>query len=80
MGECFLSKFTQKKGEVIDILGPRRALQIEVFARREEIYRITELLNMPGIGDKTIEKLSKIMGYRFAYDVNKDICYRNKKC
>lgn len=80
MCDCFLWEFTQKKEAVIAVLGQRKILLIEDFARRSEIYRITQLLNIPGIGDKAVEKLSRIIGYRFAYSINSDVCYRNKKC
>jgi len=78
--DSFLGVFAQKKAEVIKAIGPNKTKHIEVFAQQQEIYRITQILNIRGIGKNGIIKLGKILGYRFAYIVSQDICYKDKIC
>lgn len=78
--ESFQEELSKKKMEVIQAIGKRKVLIIEKTAEKKEIYRITQLLTIPGIGKTTVIKLSKILGMRFEYEISRDTCYRRRIC
>lgn len=78
--ESFQHELRHKHEEVEAAIGKRKLRQIEAIASNIEIYRITQLFNMPDLGEITIKKLSKILGDRFGAKPEIPVCYRRRIC
>lgn len=70
----------EKRALILDAVGARRLALIEDFGRSREIYRITQLLTISGIGDKTVSRLGDMLGYWFFYAPTIDTCMKTKAC
>jgi hypothetical protein len=80
IAESFQWELSQKRNQVERAIGKKKLLIIEEATKRKEIYRITQLLTIDFVGEKTVLKLSSILGDRFSYEVINENCYINKYC
>jgi hypothetical protein len=78
MSESFKAKLSKNRSELRLVLGDKKLRSIEMEADRNEIYRITQLLNVSGIGEKTIIKLGIILGTRFDQGNGIRDCWKEK--
>lgn len=78
--ESFQWELAKKRQVVLETLGEKKLIHIEEMAAHTEIYRITQLLTIPGIGRTTVLKLGEILGYRFSYGLSTDACIKQKYC
>lgn len=78
--ESFQWELLQKRQDVLRVIGANRLRLIERVSSGSEIYRITQLLNIDGVGDNTVLSLGLILGYRFHYEPNIEECSKNKDC
>ena len=76
----FQEKLAQKRDEVQRAIGEKKLHAIELATRNIEIYRITQIDAIEGIGKKTLIKLNKILGTRFHYEISFQVCYHEKIC
>jgi hypothetical protein len=79
-GESLQWKLNTNKDEIKRIMSQSKIVKIEAIAKKHEICRITQLLNIPGIGKKTVLRLSLIVGVRFCRSISSDKCYEAKIC
>jgi hypothetical protein len=79
-GESFAWELAQKRADVKVAIGENKLHAIEMATSEIEVYRITQLLTIEGMGKKTLIKLSKILGTRFGYRDIMQNCYKNKIC
>lgn len=79
IADSFQWELMQKSDQVREVIGEHKWKKIKKIADHIEIYRITELLNIDGIGSSTVFVLSEILGTRFFYS-DKHICFREKIC
>jgi hypothetical protein len=78
--DSFQDELLRNRGVVLQAIGHKRFKYIEDYASTREIYRITQLLEIPGIGEKIVAKLGAILGYRFGYFLTFDTCVKSKGC
>jgi hypothetical protein len=76
----FQETLSNKRYEIISLIGERRLRIIEIATARREIYRITQLLDIPKIGEKTVMKMASVLGYWFEYSASIDICAKKRSC
>lgn len=69
-----------KREATLSAIGAARYQFIETYSRSREIYRITQLLDIPGVGEKMVIKLGGILGYRFGYQPSIDDCVKMQSC
>lgn len=80
VAESFQWELLQKREEVSRAIGKKKLELVEEFGATVEIYRITQLTVLPNFGEKTIHRLSKILGSRFGYESHQQICYQERAC
>lgn len=80
VSEDFLSALEHRRTEAVILIGNKKIAAIETQARQKEIYRITQLLEVDGVGELSVRKLGDLLGYRFSYDISIDTCQRKGIC
>lgn len=80
ISESFQWELSRKRAEVRSVIGEKKLAVIERAMNQTDIYRITQLLLVDGVGEKTVIKLEKILGTRFYYNSDVQHCRKNKIC
>lgn len=77
-GVSFLSALQEKRNEIKEVIGEKKLMRIEREFSDKELYRITQLLALKGIGEKAIIRLEKIIGTRFSSNLSSPYGRYNK--
>ncbi|HXW53649.1 MAG TPA: hypothetical protein VEL47_06055 [Myxococcota bacterium] len=80
LADSFQWELHRKRSDILQLIGKSKLHAIEAFSGQREIYRITQLLVVKGIGKKTVADLAELIGYRFEYRAEPWMCYKKKYC
>ncbi len=78
--DSFQKEFWENRHELRLAIGESRFRDIEKMAASTEIYRVTQLLTIHGIGEKTVAKIATVLGLWFSYGASFDICVGKRMC
>lgn len=80
LGESFQDALYEHQKGLSVVIGEKGLKKLYNISSENQVYRVTQLREINGFGKTAINKITELIGVRFAYQVNIDKCYREGKC
>jgi hypothetical protein len=79
-GESFQDVLGKNQKNIRTIVGEKVLKKLYSLSSKNEVYRVTQLKEIDGVGRTSIDKIAELIGVRFVYQIDIDECRREGRC